>query len=281
MRTSPRILLLVMGVAGVLQAAEAPPKITVYNLTIGTNKIVRTSQRMAKCEVQGVENCRIKCEENGSQIELFPYKSGKTTIWVYEAMEKRLIEEIRVNVCSKDIISLYDQAADRYRGVDGLVIDIENDKLVFSGEIFSMQAYQELTSLAQQGKYSVQLKLHPYVNAVLAEPTSDLGPLPGQEMEDADEARIKAESAGGIPSAAPDAAPATPGATAPTAPPAGGATPDPPGGATPPAATPATPTAPSAPSVTGALGAPPADARPTPTPTAEARPTPTGGPTTP
>ena len=169
------------------------PRVRVFNLTIGTNLTVNVSQRMARCEVSGSDAVRVKCEQNGSRIELFPFKNGKTTIFVYEAMERRLFEEIRVNVCSKALISLYDQAADRYHKVDGLVIDIDDDQLVFSGEIFSLSAYEELQALGAEGKYRVEgVKLHPYVNAVLAAAPSDLGPLPGQELEAMEEAAASA-----------------------------------------------------------------------------------------
>lgn len=162
------------------------PKVTVINLTIGTNKIITTSGRMARCEVNGTEFCRVKCQENGNSIELFPYKNGKTVIWIYDAIERRLVEEIRVNVCTRELQSLYDQAADRYREIEGLVVDIDSNKLVFTGQIFSMEAYQELQVLKGEGKYAVDVTLHPYVNAVLSSSPSALGPMPGQEEEEGD-----------------------------------------------------------------------------------------------
>ncbi|MFN7974831.1 MAG: hypothetical protein U0166_21180 [Acidobacteriota bacterium] len=173
------ILLLASAVAG------ADPRVEVYNLTIGTNKFITMPERISRCEVAGAEFVRVKCEENGNNIELFPVSNGKTRIFVYEPLEGRLAVEVRVNVCTKDVIALYEQYAAMYRSVEGLVIDIDSNKVTFSGTVFSLQAFKEIGDMAAAKGFNASgLKLHPYVNAVLGASPSALGPPPAAPAAD-------------------------------------------------------------------------------------------------
>lgn len=177
--TSTLLVMLALGAV-----ATADPVISVYNLTIGTNKTLHSLQRMERCEVTGTEFCRVICEEGGSQVELFPFRNGKVRIWIYDAVEHNLVEEIRVNICKREIIAKYDTAHAKFKDVAGLVIDIEDNELVFSGELFSLSAYQELQALAEEGTYQVKgLRLHPWVDSILASSPSAMGPGPGQVNE--------------------------------------------------------------------------------------------------
>lgn len=190
-----------LGLLGVLLAASsalAGPPVHIENLMVGTNQVMETPQRIGKAEVMGEEFCRVKYQQSGTTIEMFPIRHGKTKVWIYDAFDGKPFLELRINVCTKETIALYDRYAGRYRNIEGLVVDIEDNRLTFSGQVFSMTAYREITEAAGAEGYSTQgLELHPYVNAVLAEPLSDLAPPPqrgaaGGEGSPAGDAEAKA-----------------------------------------------------------------------------------------
>jgi len=163
----------------------ADPLVTIHNLTVGTNKTLQSISRIGRCEVTGVENCRVVCKQGGRTIQLFPFVNGKVKIWVYGATGDTVEEELRVNISDRKTIARYDALASRFRGIEGLIIDIDGDRLVMQGSLFSTKDYQRVLDGALDGGYDAGgVRLHPYVNAVLAADPSDMGDPPGTKQEE-------------------------------------------------------------------------------------------------
>ncbi len=183
----PRRWLLSLGGCLLIAATSlvADPVVTIHNLTVGTNKSLQSVSRIGRCEVTGAKSCRVVCKQGGRTIQLFPFQNGKVRIWVYGATGETVEEELRVNISDRRTIARYDVLASRFRGIEGLIIDIDGDKLVMQGALFSTKDYERVIDGALDGGYDAGgVTLHPYVNAVLAADPADMGDLPGAEAEE-------------------------------------------------------------------------------------------------